>query len=72
MILLNRQQLNELTTSGIDFLIAEILLASGEALCIARCRAETDLSDALSSVVRREGTLLDKSLLDSVIEQIDA
>jgi len=65
-------QIKQLAEAGADFLIAKTLTAVREALGIARAMAGTQLPYVLSFVVRKDGTILDGTMLDDVIRQIDA
>jgi homocysteine S-methyltransferase len=64
-------QVEALAGSGVDFLCACTLPSFAEAQGIAAAMAKTGLPYMLSFVVRREGTLLDGTPLDEVIETID-
>jgi homocysteine S-methyltransferase len=64
-------QLEALAESEVDFLYAATLPALSEAKGIARAMARTGLPYVLSFVIRRDGTLLDGTLLAQAIETID-
>jgi S-methylmethionine-dependent homocysteine/selenocysteine methylase len=65
-------QINELSKAGVDFLIAETLPNTNEALGIARAMAKTKKPYVLSFVISRDGLILDGSSLFETINNIDA
>lgn len=65
-------QLEALVEGGVDFLYASTLPAFSEARGIATAMAKTGRPYWLSFVLRRDGTLLDDTRLEEVIETIDA
>jgi homocysteine S-methyltransferase len=69
--LFHKFQLQALSRSGVDFLIAETLPAADEALGIAMAMSGFDLPYILSFVLNADGTLLDGSPLHDVIARID-
>jgi len=66
------RQAAALAASGVDFIKAATLPAVSEALGIARAIGDTGLPAVLSFVVRPDGTILDGTLLHTVVEKIDA
>ena len=64
-------QLETLAEVQVDFLYAATLPALSEAEGIARAMAKTGLPYILSFIIRRDGTLLDGTLLAQAIETID-
>lgn len=60
-----------LCEGGVDFLIAATLPALCEAEGIARAMAATDKPYSLSFVVRRDGTLLDRTRLADAVRILD-
>ena len=67
----HQSQVTELAEAGADFLIAKTLTAAREALGIARAMANTKLPYVLSFVTRKDGTILDGTTLDEVVQLID-
>jgi homocysteine S-methyltransferase len=65
-------QLEALVEGGVDFLYASTLPAFSEARGIAAAMAKTGRPYWLSFVIRRDGTLLDGTLLEHAIETLDA
>ncbi len=67
----HRPQLEALAEGEVDFLKAATLPAVSEAIGIAQAMASTDLPYGLSFVVRRDGRLVDGTLLTEAIRRID-
>ena len=67
----HRPQITALAESKIDFLIAKTLPALDEALGIAQCMADTDMPFVLSLVVRPDGTLLDGTPIEVMVDRVD-
>ena len=65
-------QIDRLATAGVDFLIAETLPESGEALGIARAMQTTGLPYVISFVIGRDGCILDGHSLSEAIDLIDS
>jgi homocysteine S-methyltransferase len=65
-------QLEALVEGGVDFLYASTLPAFSEARGIAAAMGGTGRPYWLSFVIRRDGTLLDGTLLEHAIETLDA
>ncbi len=65
-------QLEALVEGGVDFLYASALPAFSEARGIAAAMAKTGRPYWLSFVIRPQGTLLDGTPLEQVIESLDA
>lgn len=64
-------QVEALAEAQVDFLYAATLPALSEAEGIAQALAKTGLPYVLSFIIRRDGTLLDGTLLAQAIETID-
>ena len=67
----HRPQMEALCEGGVDFLIAATLPALCEAEGIARAMAATGKPYSLSFVVRRDGTLLDRTKLADAVRILD-
>lgn len=61
-----------LAEAGVDFLIAQTLPATSEAIGLARAMAETGKEYIISFVIQPNGTLLDGVLLNDAIHAIDS
>jgi len=68
----HKQQAEELSQNGCDFIKAATLPALSEALGIASILSECDIPYIISFVVRPNGTLLDGTPLHRAIETIDS
>jgi S-methylmethionine-dependent homocysteine/selenocysteine methylase len=68
---LHAPQIEELVSSGVEFLQASTLPALAEARGMARAIAATDVSYFLSFVVRPSGCLLDGTPFPQAVESID-
>lgn len=68
----HRSQIDELCDSGVDLLIAKTLPAFDEARAIAAGMVDSGLPYVLSFVLRRDGTLLDGTPLETAIRRIDS
>lgn len=64
-------QLEQLSTGGADFLIAETLPEINEAIGVARAMASTGLPYIISFVISRQGRMLDGTHLNDAIGLID-
>ena len=65
-------QAQELAATGVDFLLASTLPALSEATGIASAQAATGKPYIISFVFRKDGTLLDGTLLKDAVSTIDA
>lgn len=65
-------QIQQLSTAGVDFLMAETLPNVQEALGIAKAMAVTDVPYIISFVISRDGRVLDGSTLTAAIDLIDS
>ncbi len=65
-------QIDQLVQGGVDFLIAETLPDTDEALGIALAMEETRLPYIISFVIGRDGKILDGTTLEHAIDKIDA
>lgn len=65
-------QIQQLTSGGVDFLIAETLPNVQEALGIARAMEVTGVPYIISFVISRDGHVLDGSSLKAAIDLIDS
>lgn len=65
-------QIDQLVQGGVDFLIAETLPDTDEALGIAKAMEETQLPYIISFVIARDGKVLDGTALETAIDKIDA
>lgn len=65
-------QIQQLTTGGVDFLIAETLPNVQEALGIAKAMEVTGVPYIISFVISRDGRVLDGSSLEAAIDLIDS
>jgi len=65
-------QIQQLTSGGVDFLIAETLPNVQEALGIARAMEATGVPYIISFVISRDGRVLDGSGLKAAIDLIDS
>ncbi len=68
----HQYQITRLATSGVDFLIAVTMPALSEAVGISKAMSETCCEYIISFIVRKDGKLLDGTLLSIAIETIDA
>ncbi|MHA2365826.1 MAG: homocysteine S-methyltransferase family protein [Candidatus Hodarchaeales archaeon] len=68
----HKNQVKQLTESGVDFLIAQTLPAFSEAKGLAMAMAESGLPYILSFVLTRTGSLLDGIPLNEAISSIDS
>lgn len=64
-------QIEQLSTSGVDFLIAETLPNTHEALGIAKAMATTKTPYIISFVISRDGCVMDGTSLSDAIDLID-
>ncbi|MFW9989471.1 MAG: homocysteine S-methyltransferase family protein [Candidatus Odinarchaeota archaeon] len=64
-------QVEELSKSGVDFLLGSTLPASSEALGMAKAMAESNIDYVLSFIIRPNGKLLDNTSLNDTISVID-
>ncbi|MFX1426854.1 MAG: homocysteine S-methyltransferase family protein [Promethearchaeota archaeon] len=67
----HKNQVEELSTSGVDFLLASTLPALSEALGIAKAMADSKCEYILSFIIRPDGTILDGTSLYEAISIID-
>ncbi|MFX1389998.1 MAG: homocysteine S-methyltransferase family protein [Promethearchaeota archaeon] len=67
----HKNQVNELSKAGVDFLLASTLPAFSEALGIAKAMAESDCDYIISFVIHPDGTILDGTSLYKAISRID-
>lgn len=67
----HRWQIEELVTSGVDFIIAETLPNHLEGLGIARAMSKFETPYFLSFVIDRDGLILDRTPLLKAIAKID-
>jgi len=65
-------QIQQLTTGGVDYLIAVTLPNVQEACGIAKAMEQTDVPYIISFVISRQGRILDGSSLEAAIDFIDA
>lgn len=68
----HQEQVNALAETGIDILLGTTLPAVSEAIGIARCMARTKVPYSISFVLRPNGTLLDGTLLEDAVDEIDS
>ncbi|MBU3098568.1 homocysteine S-methyltransferase family protein [Clostridium sp. DSM 17811] len=57
--------------TNVDFLFAGVLPAKSEAIGIAKAMAETGIPYILSFVIRKSGSLLDGTIINDIIVEID-
>ncbi|HNY10269.1 MAG TPA: homocysteine S-methyltransferase family protein [Candidatus Wallbacteria bacterium] len=67
----HRYQIEALSESGVDFLIAETIPTLSEAIGISKLMAETGKYYVISFVIRPNGELLDGTSLNDAISKID-
>ena len=65
-------QIDQLVQGGVDFLIAETLPSTDEALGIAMAMEQSQLPYIISFVIARDGKVLDGTTLETAIDTIDA
>lgn len=67
----HRLQVNVFKQTNVDFLFAGVLPAKSEAIGIAKAMSETGIPYILSFVIRKSGSLLDGTIINDIIEEID-
>ncbi len=65
-------QIDQLAEAGLDFIIAETLPSTREAIGIARAMSKTGIPYFIGFVINPEGTILDGCTLEHAFNQIDA
>ncbi len=68
----HRPQIDSLVNGQVDFLFAATLPSLSEAKGIAMAMAETEVPYTISFVVRPQGTLLDGTPVDQMVDELDA
>lgn len=67
----HRQQTSQFTTRDIDFLFAGIMPEINEAIGMAKAMAETEIPYIISFMLRKDGCLMDGTILSEAIKIID-
>ncbi|WP_299523861.1 homocysteine S-methyltransferase family protein [uncultured Lutibacter sp.] len=69
--LFHRQQTTQFTEKNIDFLFAGIMPEMNETIGMARAMAETNIPYIISFMLKKDGCLMDGTILSKAIEIID-
>lgn len=69
--LFHRQQTSQFVNKDIDFLFAGIMPEINETIGMARAMAETNIPYIISFMLRKDGCLMDGTILSKAIEMID-